>query len=123
MNTIITLFGFLIIALSIWGIVSPEKMLKYVSDFVKQPSGIYFAVAIRIALGLVFILAAEHTRTPEVMNFLGYLMIIAAAAIALLGRDRMSKFIDWWMKRSGTFARGWLLFGILFGVFLVYTAN
>ncbi len=123
MTLTMTLLGILIFLLCIWGFIAPKALFKSVLDVWNRPWGIYFAIAIRIALGILFVLAAEQTRFPETIRFLGYLMVIAALLILVIGRQHTDKFINWWKDRPPTFLRVWLIFGIIFGVFIVYAAN
>ena len=123
MNTVLTIIGILIIGMCVWGMVTPRVLMDAVSGIMDRPSGIYFAIAGRIAMGLIFILAAFGTRYPDVILVLGYLMIAAAVLLAFLGRKRLKKFIQWWMNKSPAFARAWLLLGALFGAFLIHAAN
>ena len=120
MTTIILLFGILIICMCAWGLVALKAMIEWVLKMWNRPWAIYFAISLRIALGVLFILAADQTRYPHVFNILGYLMIIAAIMIAVVGRKRLDKFIQWWVDSSPVFARVWLVFGMAFGAFIIH---
>ncbi len=113
----------MIIALSAWGIVTSKPLINMVLVVLNRPWGIYFAVAVRIGLGLVFILAADETRFPGVFRFLGYLMFIAAALILFIGRQKLGQFINWLIKNPPGMMRAWLVLGVAFGSFMVYGAN
>jgi hypothetical protein len=123
MTIAISLFGVIMIGLCIWGISTPVSMMNSVRGIWNRPWGIHFAVAIRIGLGVLFVLAADETRYPGVVRFLGYLMIVAAAMIVMIGRERLDRFIQWWVDASPAFARAWLVLGMAFGAFLLYAAN
>ena len=119
----VKLFGLLMILLCIWGIVTPKALMGWVMQFWRHSWGMYLAVAIRIGLGILFVMVADQTRFPEAFNFLGYLMIIAAVLITLTGRERLDKFLQWWLKKPVLFVRTWLVFGLLFGVFIYYAVS
>ena len=119
----VKLFGLLIILLSAWGLMTPKSLIALVLGVWKRPWGIYFAVAVRIGLGILFVMAADQTRYPEAFRILGYLMIFVAAAILVTGRERLDKFMRWWQEKSPVFIRSWLIFGLLFGVFIYYAAS
>jgi len=123
MTLTMTLLGILIILLCIWGFVAPKALFKAVLDVWNRPWGIYFAIATRIALGIMFVLAADQTRFPGVIRALGYLMVVAALLIGVMGRQKTDKFINWWKDKPLTFLRVWLVFGIIFAAFIVYAAN
>lgn len=120
MTTIVALFGIFIIGMCVWGIAMPKVMIKWVLRVWNKPWGIYMAIAVRIGLGVVFILVAGETRFPTAFIVLGYLMIIAAVMIAIIGRERLDRFIQWWVNSSMVMARAWLVLGVLFGVFLLH---
>ncbi len=119
----IKLFGLMMILLCIWGIVSPKALVGLVLNVWGRPWGIHMAVAVRIGLGILFVMAADQTRLPETFRILGYLMIIAAALITVIGRDRLDKFMHWWQEMQPVFLRVWLVFGMLFGVFVFYAVS
>ena len=119
----VKLFGLLMILLCIWGIVTPKALVGSVLRFWRHSSAMYLAVAIRIGLGILFIMVADQTSFPGVFNFLGYLMIIAAVLITLIGRERLDKFMQWWRDKPAIFIRTWLVFGLLFGVFIYYAVS
>ena len=119
----VKIFALLMILLCIWGIVRPKALMAWVLQFWRKSSGIYLAVAIRIGLGILFVMVADQTRAPGAFNFLGYLMIIAAGVIALTGRERLDKFMQWWQEKPAIFMRTWLVFGLLFGLFIYYAVS
>jgi hypothetical protein len=123
MTLIISVFGVFIAGAGIWGFIAPKPMVKSVLKVWNQPWGIYLAIAVRIGLGVVFIVAANETRYPGFFNFFGYLMIIAAVLIAIIGRQRLDRFIRWWVDASPIVTRLWLLLATAFGAFLVYAVN
>ena len=123
MTLTMTLLGILIFLLCIWGVIAPKALFKKVLDVWNRPWGIYFAIAIRIALGILFVLAADQTRFPGAIRFLGYLMVIAALLIGVIGRQKTDRFINWWKDKPTAFLRVWLVFGMLFAAFIVYAAN
>lgn len=123
MTLFISIFAVLIMLLCVWGFVTPKSMMKWVLEIWRRPSTIYFAIAIRIGLGILFLVVADQTRFPEIFRFLGYLMIAAAALIAMLGRKRLDVFVKWWVDGSPALARLWLVLGLIFGWFLLYAVN
>jgi hypothetical protein len=103
--------------------VMPKALTDWVIGTWARPWAIYFAIAVRLALGLVFILGASQTRHPGVFSFLGYLMIFAALVISVAGRSRLDKFMRWWQTKPPAYIRGWLVFGLLFGLFMIYSTS
>ena len=87
---------------------------------VDQDWGIYFAVVIRLVMGAALIVAAPVSRFPVVFELLGWIAIAAAVAIIFIGRERIAALIAWFVRRSAWLIRLWLLFGMIFGGFLIY---
>ena len=104
-----------------WGIYAPLKLLQSVKGVMDEDWGIYVAVLVRLALGLALILSAPESRFPSAFLVLGWVAIAAGVAAAFLGRERLRRFIDWWVERfSPATIRLWVLFAMAFGGFLIY---
>ena len=118
---IVLVIGGIVIVGAGWGMFAPGKLMTFVTSAVDQRWGIYIAVISRLALGLALITVAPASLFPVVFQVLGWIAIVAAVALAVAGRERVRRFIAWWSARfSESIIRMWLLFGIAFGVFLVY---
>ncbi len=87
---------------------------------VDQDWGIYFAVVVRLLMGAALIVAAPVSNFPVVFEVLGWIAIVAAVALILIGRERMAALIAWFVRRPTWLMRLWLLFGMAFGGFLIY---
>ena len=94
MKMTIAIFGLIIIALSAWGLIEPKTLAKKVLDQFNRPWGLYLAVGVRLVLGALFVMVADETRFPTAFRFLGYLMLIAAALIPLIGRQRITRLSE-----------------------------
>ena len=122
MITLIKAFGILIIVLSLWGLVFPEKLAGNVTSTVRKPWGPGFAVIVRVALGALFIVAAPQTGNPVIFKILGYLMLVAAVLILVLGRDRLARMTAYIAGRGASTLRAWLLLGLAFGAAVFWLA-
>ena len=113
--------GVTIIVLAGWGIFAPEKLMTFVTSAMDKSWGIYVAVIVRLVMGSALIIVAPASPFPIVFQALGVIAIVAAIALALMGRERMRRLIAWFSERfSAPIIRLWLLFGVAFGGFLVY---
>jgi hypothetical protein len=118
---IIVLLGASLCLLALLGVYAPRKLMEWLKRMMDQDWGIYFTVVIRLMLGLALIVAAAGSRFPLAIVGLGWVAIVAAIAGALLGRQRLRKFISWWIERfSSAGIRVWVLFALAFGGFLIY---
>lgn len=123
MNYLIQFLGVLIGGMSLWGIFAPETLMRLVESTWRRPWGMAFAVAIRLVMGIVFILAAESTRYPLFFEVFGYLALVAALGIVLMGRKRVDRVIDYFRDKPPSLLRGWLLMGLALGLFFIYGAR
>ena len=104
----------------VWGITSPSRLTEWVSSLLERKYTLTIGVGVRLIFGVLFIFAAPATRFPIFFQILGYLMIAAAVLIAVIGRERLGRFIAWWMKLPLLIVRLWLCAGLVFGAFILY---
>lgn len=117
---VVLIFGIVIAVLSIWGIYAPRRLIQIVKGVMEHDLGIHFAVLVRLVMGAALILVAAGTRFPGVFAVLGWITIVAAVALPIVGKDRLRRFIAWFDRSSPGLVRLWLIFGITFGGFLIY---
>ncbi len=104
-----------------WGIYAPKKLLQSVKGMMDADWGIYFAVIVRLMLGVALIITAPGSRFPLVFQIVGWVAIVAGVAAAFIGRERLRRFTNWWFERfSPPGIRLWVLFAMAFGGFLIY---
>ncbi len=108
-----------VILLSAWGLYAPPKLVAMVTQTMDRHWGIYVAVIVRLILGAALIIVAPVSHFPAVFRVLGWIAIIAAIALTLMGRRRLRVLIAWFNRFSPAMVRVWLLFGIAFGGFLI----
>jgi len=119
-HIVVVLVGFAVFLLSAWGIVFPGKLIAMVSGVMDRASGMYAAVGVRIVLGLALIFVAPVSKFPHVFEVLGWIAIAAAIGLPIVGRTRIQRLIAWLTRLPPALIRVWLIFGLLFGGFLVY---
>ncbi len=122
MLTKVIVLGFaLLIGLAcIYGLIFPRKLMKQVDTVWQGKSGMPIAIAVRLILGLHLIAIAPFSKFPLAIKLLGYIAIIAAIAIPIIGRERIDKLLKWFEQSGETIVRLWLLIGLAFAVFLLY---
>ncbi len=121
MQIAVAILGGLIVILGITGVVSPGAFRSLLSGMAGQTTWI-LAVVMRLVLGTLLLMAADLLKYPVVINVLGWISIVAAVVILLMGPERLEKLIGWWMARSDALLRVGTLFAAVFGAFLVYVA-
>ena len=104
-----------------WGINSPNKLVRWMTGMMDEDGLIYYAVIARVVLGLALIIAAPDSQYQMAFLILGWVTIVAAVAIAIVGRTRLRRFINWCFEQiTPLMIRLWLVFAIAFGGFLIY---
>lgn len=116
----ILVLAIVVCALCVWGIVRPSKLTGVVRDVMNNASGMYFAVIVRLLIGLALIIAVPSSRFPVIFELLGWVTIIAATVLPFIGRERILRLIAWFEAGSRIVVRAWLVFGIAFGGLLIY---
>ena len=123
MRTAVVAYGLLLLSFSAVGVVRPALLIGLVERLWRSRAGLYLAVLVRAAVGILLLAAASRTRFPWVVTGLGVLALVAAVSRLLIGYERYHKLIEWWVARGARFARAWSLVGGLFGAFLIYAAT
>ena len=116
---IIMVFGAIIGLLCLYGLIFPKQLIGWVSDFWKNKASFILAIVIRLALGGLLIVAASATKYESIFTVLGYLMILAAVLIAILGKTKISLMIVWVKTWPLLWVRAWLVFGLIFAALLI----
>ncbi len=117
---VVLAFGVIVCLISVWGIVVPDKMMQFVYGAAERDWGIHLAVVLRLILGAALVLVAPESRFPLVFEILGWIAIVAAVGLVLMGRARLRKFVAWFERMPQPLIRIWLLLGVAFGALLVY---
>lgn len=119
MTTIAFVFGVLITALGVFGLVSPSKLLR-LEEYSRKPPLRYIASAIRLIMGAVLFFAAPASRAPGVLHTLGVFIFVAGLITLFFGPERFRRLVDWWSAHGPAIARVWAALAVVLGAFLVY---
>jgi hypothetical protein len=102
------------------GLFVPVQLVSAVKAAWAHQAAIYLAVIIRLAVGLLLVFVASQSRFPLAFELFGWIAVVAALLVPVVGRQRIDQFIGWWERRSPFSVRLWSLVGLVFGVFLMY---
>ena len=78
------------------------------------------AVVIRMILGVLLIQQAGESRYPTAIEILGWLSVIAAVSLALIGRTNFKRLMAWAFSLLQPWGRIGGLLAAAFGAFLIY---
>jgi hypothetical protein len=115
-------FGALIAIGCVWGMIAPRGLIGVVRKVASRRMGLGFAVAVRVLLGAALLTAAQVSSFPRAFTVLGWIAILAAIVLLIVGRTGMSRIVDWVSRWSPASIRAWLLLGLLFAALLVFGA-
>lgn len=83
-------------------------------------TGMWVATAIRAVLALGLFAAASESKAPMLLKLLGFLILVVAIVMPILGLDRHRRMIDWWLARSRTVEMLCGAAAFVFGIGLIY---
>ena len=83
------------IVVGIVGLVSPEYGTMVRRQYFASPATLYPAVALRLIMGLVVILASRASRAPKIMRVLGGVMCLQALTATVLGPNHAREVMEW----------------------------
>jgi hypothetical protein len=84
------------------------------------PNGIYAITAVRIAIGVGFVLAAPASRKPRLIGVCGLIVIIAGLSTPWFGVTRAQALMNWLENTGPLLMRVDAVVAMAIGVFLVY---
>jgi hypothetical protein len=111
--------GVFVLLVGAIGVAAPDVFLS-VGRSVITPSGLYAIAALRIALGMVFLLAAPASRAPRTLRVLGAFVIIAGLMTPWFGVARSLAVLDWWASVGPLLRRLEAGVAVALGSLLVY---
>ena len=122
MLQLIAFFGVLIVLASGYGLADPQGLIRLVEKF-SGVGGYSIAIVVRALLGAAALMAAQGSQLPIFLQIVGGLSLFAAAVLLVIGRSRFSQLIRWVASFNAAVLRLWLVFGMLFGVALIWVTG
>ncbi|HEY3442976.1 MAG TPA: hypothetical protein VGK29_19605 [Paludibaculum sp.] len=99
------LVALFVIGVGIGGIVSPDSMMALRRSYYTGV-GVYVAGAVRVAMGLVLVLAASRTHWPRSLRAMGIAMCLQGISANILGLERARVILEWEAVHSGLLRAG-----------------
>lgn len=93
MVIVLALFAAALVALSMYGVLLPSRLVGLVRDFMSGGLGLWFAVAVRVALAALLWVNAPVSSTPAIFKVLAVMVFLAAITLPIIGTVRLGKFI------------------------------
>ena len=124
MRVVVLLIALVVIVMGVVGVVAPDTVMAMRREYVATPRGIYTVGAIRVAMGLLWILVAPASRMPKSMRVLGGLVcaqgLIQVVGMPFLELDRARAILEWEAKMPPALLRVGALVALATGGFVAY---
>lgn len=98
---IVALFA---ITVGLTGIVAPDRLLG-LRSLVATQGALYVIGAIRMAFGVVLIMAAAGSRVPKTLRIVGAVMMLAGLSTPMFGIERTKVVMEWEVAQGPAFMR------------------
>jgi hypothetical protein len=88
----------------ITGVVAPDRLLS-LRGLAATQAGLLAVSVARVAIGVVLIMTAPHSRAPKMLQIAGAAVLLAGLATPLFGVERTRAVLDWEAAQGATLIR------------------
>jgi len=120
MALLIIIFGALTLLAGIVIVISPEVIFGFLRNNLDKLVLHILAVVVRLFLGVLLICQSNISEFPFVIEVIGWLSIVAAIFLAVIGRRNFNRLMSWALSLSKPFGRVGGVLAVAFGAFLIY---
>ena len=120
MTVLIIIFGALTLLAGIVIIINPEVIFGFLRNNLDKLVLHILAVVIRIVLGALLIYQSNISKFPLVIEVIGWLSIVAAIFLAVMGRRNFNRLMSWALSLVKPIGRVGGVLAAAFGAFLIY---
>jgi len=113
--------GMLISLMGIVYLLRPD-IIKKLMVFLKKGKRIYLAGILRLALAVIFLVAARECRYPWIIFVSGIIFLAGGLLIFLLGSEKIRKILDWYQEQSTPIFRVIAIIVLVFGIIIILSA-
>jgi len=120
MTILIILFGILVLLAGVLLLINPDMIFGFLQNNIESPVIHVAAVLVRLVIGVLLIAQSGLSRFPLAMETLGWVFIIAAIVLAVMGRGRFRQLLSWVLTSFKAFGRIAGVIAVGFGSFITY---
>jgi len=120
MTLVIIAFAALTLVAGAVIVMNPDIVFGFLRDNLNKPGLHILAVVVRLALGALLIHQSDLSRFPVAIEVIGWISILAAVSLAVMGRRNFNRLMSWALSVAKPFARIGGAIAMAFGAFLVY---
>ena len=125
MKSLAFVVALVLLAMGVAGLVAPSS-LAWVGRHSVTPGAFYLIAAVRIIFGVALVVAAPASRMPRAIRILGYVVVTAGLATALVGlvaMDRAREIIESVLQHGSGFIRVAGVLVAAFGGLIAYACG
>lgn len=120
MTLLIIIFGALILLAGIIVVINPEVIFGFLRNNLDKLALHILAVVIRLVLGALLICQSNISKFPFVIEVIGWISIVAAIFLSVMGRRNFNRLMSWILLLSKSFGRVGGVLAMTFGAFFIY---
>jgi len=120
MTVLIIIFGALTLLAGIVIVINPEVIFGFLRNNLDKLVIHILAVVIRLVIGVLLIYQSNISKFPFVIEVIGWLSIVAAIFIAVMGRRNFNRLMSWALSLVKPIGRVGGVLAAAFGAFLIY---
>ena len=120
MIVFIIIFGALTLLAGIVIVINPEVIFGFLRNNLDKPVLHILAVVIRLVIGALLIYQSSISKFPLVIEVIGWLSIVAAIFLAVMGRRNFNRLMSWALSLVKPIGRVGGVLAVAFGAFLIY---
>ena len=120
MTVLIIIFGALTLLAGIVIVIKPKIIFGLLRKKLGNLELHILAVVVRLVLGVLLIYQFNVSKFPFVFEIIGWLSIVAAIFLGVMGRRNFKRLMLWALSFAKTFGRIGGALAAAFGSFLIY---
>ena len=120
MTVLIILFGALTLLAGVVIVINPEVIFGFLRSNLDKLAVHLLAVAVRLVMGTLLIFQSSVSKFSFAIEVIGWLSIVAAIFLAVMGRRNFNRLMSWALSLSKFFGRIGGILAVAFGAFLIY---
>ena len=120
MTVLIIIFGALTLLAGIVIVINPEVIFGFLRNNLDKLVIHILAVVIRLVIGALLIYQSNISKFPFVIEVIGWLSIVAAIFLAVMGRRNFNRLMSWALSLVKPIGRVGGVLAVAFGAFLIY---
>jgi len=120
MTVLIIIFGILTLLAGIVIVINPEVIFGFLRNNLDKLILHILAVVIRLVIGALLIYQSSISKFPFIIEVIGWLSIVAAIFLAVIGRRNFNRLMSWALSLVKPIGRVGGVLAAAFGAFLIY---